>query len=67
MKRNDASHIFPARDFEQRSESFSRAQLDIDIAGVGQKSRKQFAALFDRQVIRTAFARMSRGDDERRW
>src|SRR5437867_9349639 len=64
MERNDPAHIFATRQIEHRLESFYRAQFKIDILGLRQKSRNQFAPPRQRQVVCASFVGMARGDNK---
>ena len=65
MKRNDARDIFAPGEIEQIAKISGVTQFNIDIIGKRQKALEQFATSLQGEIIRTAFVRIARSDDDR--
>ena len=65
MKRKDHANFLFSGALEDRFERARVAQLDIDVFCARQKSQKQFTSFRQRQISKSAFARIARGDDYR--
>src|SRR5256885_758439 len=66
MERKNQADLLFSRAIEQRFERARRTQFNINIFRVRQKSREQITAFLERQTSHSAFARIARGDDDRR-
>jgi hypothetical protein len=64
MKGKNPTDFSLPREIEHGGKLFRRTELDIDIFGHGQESKQEVASLVDVQIIRAAFSRMPRCDND---
>src|ERR1700693_788945 len=65
VRQNPADVVF-LRASQQRFEFAGRTQLDVDVFGTGKKPEEQVGSFFKRELSRSAFAWIPRGDDKGR-
>src|SRR5437763_1798493 len=65
MKGNDTADALVPSSLPQSAVSTDRAQFNIEVAHLWQESPEQVAPMFERQIVRSSFGRMSRGNDQR--
>ena len=65
MERKNPAHILFSGAREQRFKCARRAQFDIDVFGVRQKTQEQVEAFLERKIICATFSRIACGNDYR--